>query len=71
MGSKIPPVRVGETIKLGVVGFGKKGNPMFKLKGYTIFLEKFEGVAIVLNQMIPIRITKAFENFGFAVLEDK
>ena len=65
----IPPVQVGQTIKLGIVGFGKKGNPMMKFKGYTIFLEKYQDTPITLNQMISIRITKTFDKFGFAVLE--
>jgi len=61
-----PPVRVGEKLKLGITGWGKKGNPMMKYKGYTIFLEKFEEIQIKIKEMIPIQITKVFNRFAFA-----
>jgi len=68
----IPPVKVGEVIKLGVVGFGKKGNPFFKHKDYIIFLEEYKGVQISLNQMISIKITKVFDKYSFAqIVEEK
>ena len=63
---KIPPVKIGENLNLGIVGWGKKGNPMMKYKGYTIFLEKFEGIQIKIKEMMPIRITKVFNRFAFA-----
>ncbi len=68
---KIPPVKIGEKLKLGITGWGKKGNPMMKYKGYTIFLEKFEEIQIKIKEMIPIQITKVFNRFAFAQLVER
>ena len=63
---KMPPVKIGEIIKLGVMGFGKKGNPFFRYKNYVIFLENYKDIPLTINQMMSIKIIKVFHNYGFA-----
>ena len=66
MEEKNPPVKVGEILKLGVVRFGRDGDPIMIKDRFIIFLKDAERKGIELNTMIKIRITKVLPNFSFA-----
>ena len=60
-----PPVKVGDKIKAGIVGWGKQGNPIVKVKGFVIYIEKFEEKPLHIKELLYLRITKVFTRFGF------
>lgn len=68
MSDENPPFEVGQIIKLGLIGWGKGGDPMFKHKNYIIFLKEFKGKKLELNALLEIKIKKVFPNFGIAEL---
>jgi len=61
-----PTIVVGDILTLTVSRFGKKGDPIMVHKGFIIFLKDFKDVAVRLNKMIEIKITKVLPNFAFA-----
>lgn len=61
-----PPVKVGDTLKLGVTRFGKEGDPIMIYKKFIIFLKDIEKRGVQLNTVIEIKITKVLPNFAFA-----
>ena len=61
-----PPVKIGDILKLGVVKFGKSGDPIMIYKDYVIFLKNIEKGGVQLNTMIEIKITKVTQRFAFA-----
>jgi len=61
-----PPVKVGDVLKLGVVRFGRDGDPIMIHKKYIIFLKGIEKRGVELNTMIEIKITKVMPRFAFA-----
>ncbi len=65
---KIPPLKVGDKIRAMIVGWGKKGNPFVKVKGFVVYIEKFEDKTLNIKERIPLRVTKVFGSFGFAQL---
>lgn len=71
MSDENPPVNAGDVLKLGLTGWGKGGDPMFKHKNYIIFLKEFKNKKLELNALLDIRITKVFPNFGLAELIEK
>lgn len=60
-----PPVKVGDVLKLGVVRFGKDGDPILMHAGFVIFLKGVKG-GVELNKMFEVRITKVLPHFAFA-----
>jgi len=58
------PVEVGEVLKLGVVKFGKEGDPILIHKNFIIFLKDVKDIE--LNTMIEVKITKVFPHFALA-----
>ncbi len=60
------PLKVGDTLKLGVVRFGRDGDPILIHEGLIIFLKDMEKKGVELNTTINIKITKVCENFAFA-----
>ena len=62
-----PPVKVGEVFKLGIVRFGKDGDPIMIHKNFIIFLKDLEREGVQLNAMFEIKITKVLPKFAFAV----
>ena len=65
-----PPVKIGDIFKLGIIRFGKNGDPILKYKNLIIFLKENNGKSIPLNEMIEIKITKIGSNFAYAVRID-
>ena len=61
-----PPIVVGDVFTLAVSRFGKEGDPIMVYNGFIIFLKDFKDVAVRLNRMIEIKITKVLPNFAFA-----
>ena len=61
-----PPVKVGDVLKLGVVKFGRDGDPIMIHKKFIIFLKDVKRMAIQLNALIEVKITKVLPNFAFA-----
>jgi predicted RNA-binding protein with TRAM domain len=62
----IPPVKVGDVMKLGVRRFGKDGTPIMIFKGYIIFLKDDRNGGVELNRIIEIKIAKVFPKYAFA-----
>lgn len=62
----IPPVKVGDVLRLGVSKIGKDGDPIMIHKKFIIFLKDKERKAIQLNTFIEVKITKVLPNFAFA-----
>ncbi len=62
-----PPVKVGEVLKLGIVRFGRDGDPIMIHKNFIIFLKDADRKDVQLNVMFEIKITKVLPNFAFAV----
>ncbi len=60
------PVKVGDVLKLGVVRFGRDGDPIMIHKMFVIFLKDIEKRGVELNKMIDIKITKVMPKFAFA-----
>ena len=60
------PVKIGDILKLGVVKFGKEGDPIMIHKKLIIFLKDKEKRGIELNTMIEVKITKVLPHFAFA-----
>ena len=65
---KIPPVTVGEILKLGVTRFGKNGDPLMFHKDFAIFLQNTGKGGVELNQLVEIKIIKVLPKCAFAVL---
>ena len=61
-----PPVNVGDKMKLGVVRFGKNGDPIMMHKGFVIFLKGIPTGGVPLNSMFEIKITKVLPKYAFA-----
>ena len=62
-------VKVGDVLKLGVVRFGKKGDPIMIHNGLVIFLKNLDKKGgVQLNTMVEIKITKVFPKFAFCEL---
>ena len=65
-----PLIKIGEVLKLGVVRFGRDGDPIMVYEGFIIFLK--EKKAIELNTLIEVKIIKVLPKFAFAErTEDK
>ena len=62
----IPPVKVGDKLKLGITKFGRDGDPIIVHKGFIIFLKGLEKRGVELNTMVEIKITKVLPKFAFA-----
>ena len=60
------PVKIGDILKLGVVRFGKEGDPILIHKGFIIFLKDLRGDSVSLNTLIEIEITKVLPKFALA-----
>lgn len=60
------PLKVGDVFKLGVVRFGKKGDPIMIYKKFVIFLKDTKERKVQLNTLIEIKITKVLPNFAIA-----
>lgn len=63
--NKTPPLKVGDVLKLGVVRFGKDGDPIMMHAGFVVFLKGVKG-GVQLNTMFEVRITKVLPHFAFA-----
>ena len=58
-------IKVGDKLKLGVLRFGKDGDPILIKDGFIIFL-KDKGRGVQLNTIIEVKVTKVFSNYAFA-----
>jgi predicted RNA-binding protein with TRAM domain len=66
--SRKVPVGQGEQCVAKVVGFGAKGDPVCKIKGFVIFL-KLDGKQVVqMNDEVRVRITTVNEKHAFGEL---
>jgi predicted RNA-binding protein with TRAM domain len=63
---KNPPVKIGELISAGILGFGKKGNPYVKIEGFVIYIENYKDKIIQLNKMLQMRVIKICKTYAFA-----
>ncbi len=63
---KIPPVTVGEILKLGVTRFGKNGDPLMFHKDFAIFLQNTGKGGVELNQLVEVKVTKVLPKCAFA-----
>ena len=70
MSENLPPVKVGEILKLGVAKFGRDGDPIMIHKEFVIFLKGIEKRGVELNKIIEIKITKVMPKFAFAERTD-
>jgi len=64
---KNPPMNYGDVLKLRVIRFGKKGDPIMIHKGFVVFLKDFNKKGIELNRAIRVKIVKILEKFAFAI----
>ena len=71
MASTKPPIKIGDTLKLGVINFGNSGDPMMKHEGLIIFLKNTKSGGVKLNTLNEVKITKVFPNYAFAELTKK
>jgi len=60
------PVKIGDTLKLGVIKFGKQGTPIMIYKEFVIFLKNKKEIR--LNEIIKIKIVKVCKKYAFAEL---
>ena len=60
------PLKIGDVLKLGVVKFGRNGDPILIQEGFVIFLKGLEKRGVELNAMVEIKITKVLPKFAFA-----
>ena len=60
------PVKVGDVLKLGVIRFGRDGDPVMIYEGFVIFLKDIKKRGVQLNTMLEIQITKVCGKFAFA-----
>ena len=61
-----PPIKVGDVLKLGIVRFGRDGDPIMIHKEFVIFLKGLEKRGVELNKIIEVKITKVMPKFAFA-----
>lgn len=61
-----PPVKEGDILELTVCGFGKTGDPMVKKETYVLFIKNCQGITVLMDQEMEIKVTKVLPNFGFA-----
>ena len=66
-----PPIQVGKILKLGVIKFGKKGDPIMIYKDFVIFLKGIEKRGVELNKIIEIKITKVMPKFALAEMTNQ
>lgn len=59
------PVKVGDTLKVAITGFGTKGNPMAKVDNYVLFVEKYKDIIMEIKQPIEVKVIKVFPKYGF------
>ena len=59
---KIPSLKVGDKIRAMIVGWGKKGNPFVKVKGFVVYIEKFEDKTLKIKELLNLRVTKIFSS---------
>lgn len=64
------PVKPGDSVKAGIIGWGDRGNPFVKVKGFVIYIENFEGKSLRIGVLIPLKITRVYDKFAFAEIED-
>lgn len=65
----IAPVKIGDVINIGIIRFGKNGDPVIKYKNFIIFLKNLNGKGVPIKQMIKIKIIRVFKNYAFAEWE--
>ena len=69
---KIPPVTVGQELKLGITRFGSNGDPLLFKDDYVIFLQNVGRTGVHLNQLVSVRITKVQPKYAFCeLIKDK
>ncbi|HED05061.1 MAG TPA: hypothetical protein ENI61_00070 [Ignavibacteria bacterium] len=71
MFKKAIPVKIGQELKLGIIGWGKKGNPIMKYKGFIVCLRNFENIKLEIQKMMNIRIVKVMDKIAFAEIIKK
>ena len=62
----IPPIKVGDILKLAIKKLGKEGDPVMIHEGFVIFLKNGVDRSFQLNAMIEVKITKVLPKFAFA-----
>jgi len=62
------PVKEGDIVESEVMGHGKNGDPILKVKGFTVFVKE---ATLDVGQYVRVKVTKCFEKFAFAYLEEQ
>ena len=65
----VPPVNIGDTIELPVIGIGEKGDLIVSVNKYIVFVKVPVGTKIQTDECINLKITKVLPKFGFAELQ--
>jgi predicted RNA-binding protein with TRAM domain len=58
---QVAPVKEGEEYKVRIVGIGKRGDGIAKVKGFVLFIP-----GVKKGDELKVRITKVLRNFAFA-----
>ncbi len=66
MSATLPPVKVGDILKLAVNKIGNNGDPVMVHEGFVIFLKDPKTTSFQLGRIFEVKITKVSQKFAFA-----
>ena len=65
MAEKKVPVKVGDEVTEGIIGFGKSGDPFIKFNEYIIFVKTEDPSTYSVGDMVRVKLTKTSASYGF------